>query len=1062
MSETATLSTSNWQNDCQLMWNDIQENVYKAPQILPSLDKSGSKLPENSSLHGDSDSSQPNNLPLNDKSNIIKPKPIPDMVFSVIGDSISYYPRPWPKAVFQNALIEAAKGGGETWILYRGSDYEVSNVVQDAYHHYENLEFGEEKVAVCDPRRHIKLIDISGGETKQQSKDDSQTIYKTKQDEEDNCLLYFEQFVSEKEIEYFKEHFKIHLPIAIIVCEGDLKTIKRISAALENKLPIIIMKGSGKAADLVLDYLQNPGAFQKKASILFGIELNDESIADMEGDLKRISGYRDLVAVFDLHRDDPLMFSSIVGEAIVSCMSIGNISPNIKHDVALKKRGKTTRKDSSLAKMHLTKDSNDFKEFRENMKWKTKTYVVNPKYCNATTLPLYFFFGYQILQELKLLQTCGDVLLFEALKANRCNYVKVLLDQGVKFNIGKLEDLYIQTISCLHCKSNQSGCRHMQWILEKLPRAIKFYENLIKNVSENGQNVTQNETIPSNPAKQAAENMCQEILRYKAVSGYSPEKSCHENCCLGHCCRCQRLNKVHTSIEDSPDEESIADVLLWAIFVDRKELAEICWLRGKDHLFTGLVCSAVLKELSIDAHDVKENVLSNHLEKHSKIFEQRCTTIMDRMLEENEERALSLLDSETRVWGIRSSPLTFAYENFMYDVIAHTCSQKYMNEKWYNGLPPGKLAYMWCMVRQTCAFFKSTRTKYIINLITFLFVLGVYSAFVLTSVSTKYYTQTTARALEYTVYIWNGGDCLEEMIGCIACERRKGRSHRGCFSRIKRHLYDFWNVVDLLSYGLLITALTIRHLIGNETHVFARNVFALSLLVMYLRFLEVFLIYRILGPTLMMIKEMLKDLLIFLLIVVFVILGVGIYYHANLWPDHQAMWKGGFTNWSIWKIIYYPYWQLYGEFNLDVLSGNDQTDCNVTSIWESDMSMDRCPHEDWTVPFIAAIFVLFSNLLLVNLVIAMFSYTFERVQNMSEKLWHFQTYTVTIDYNNRIPSPFNIIIRPFIWIRLLILKLCPTCFCCKEPPTDATKDKREMSTLRSFQKIIALRYYNKN
>lgn len=48
--------------------------------------------------------------------------------------------------------------------MYRGSDYEVSNAVQDAYHHYENLEFGEEKVAVCDPRRHIKLIDISGGE----------------------------------------------------------------------------------------------------------------------------------------------------------------------------------------------------------------------------------------------------------------------------------------------------------------------------------------------------------------------------------------------------------------------------------------------------------------------------------------------------------------------------------------------------------------------------------------------------------------------------------------------------------------------------------------------------------------------------------------------------------------------------------------------------------------------------------------------------------------------------------------------------------------------------------
>lgn len=44
-----------------------------------------------------------------------------------------------------------------------------------------------------------------------------------------------------------------------------------------------------------------------------------------------------------------------------------------------------------------------------------------------------------------------------------------------------------------------------------------------------------------------------------------------------------------------------------------------------------------------------------------------------------------------------------------------------------------------------------------------------------------------------------------------------------------------------------------------------------------------------------------------------------------------------------------------------------------------------------------------------------FSYTFERVQNMSEKLWHFQTYTVMIDYNNRIPSPFNLILNPIIF-----------------------------------------------
>lgn len=65
----------------------------------------------------------------------------------------------------------------------------------------------------------------------------------------------------------------------------------------------------------------------------------------------------------------------------------------------------------------------------------------------------------------------------------------------------------------------------------------------------------------------------------------------------------------------------------------------------------------------------------------------------------------------------------------------------------------------------------------------------------------------------------------------------------------------------------------------------------------------------------------LKDLLRFLFLAVFVVLGVGIYYHTNLWPDYESLWDGGWTNWRIWTILYYPYWQLYAEINLDHLDG---------------------------------------------------------------------------------------------------------------------------------------------
>lgn len=49
------------------------------------------------------------------------------------------------------------------------------------------------------------------------------------------------------------------------------------------------------------------------------------------------------------------------------------------------------------------------RELREKLKWKTKTYILSPEFCSATSLPLYFFFGYKILQECNIMERCGDV-----------------------------------------------------------------------------------------------------------------------------------------------------------------------------------------------------------------------------------------------------------------------------------------------------------------------------------------------------------------------------------------------------------------------------------------------------------------------------------------------------------------------------------------------------------------------------------------------------------------------------------------------------------------------------
>lgn len=55
----------------------------------------------------------------------------------------------------------------ETFILFKGNDGGVSNVVRDAYQHYEDMEFGSETRTVNDPERHIKLISMTGKKVQQ-------------------------------------------------------------------------------------------------------------------------------------------------------------------------------------------------------------------------------------------------------------------------------------------------------------------------------------------------------------------------------------------------------------------------------------------------------------------------------------------------------------------------------------------------------------------------------------------------------------------------------------------------------------------------------------------------------------------------------------------------------------------------------------------------------------------------------------------------------------------------------------------------------------------------------
>lgn len=74
-------------SDMNILWNKIRKKVNTSE---PKVKKDGKQK----------------------KKKLVNMYSTPTMVFSVIGNSDSFVPRPWPTTLFQTALIEAAKSGG--------------------------------------------------------------------------------------------------------------------------------------------------------------------------------------------------------------------------------------------------------------------------------------------------------------------------------------------------------------------------------------------------------------------------------------------------------------------------------------------------------------------------------------------------------------------------------------------------------------------------------------------------------------------------------------------------------------------------------------------------------------------------------------------------------------------------------------------------------------------------------------------------------------------------------------------------------------------------------------
>lgn len=64
------------------------------------------------------------------------------------------------------------------------------------------------------------------------------------------------------------------------------------------------------------------------------------------------------------------------------------------------------------------------------------------------------------------------------------------------------------------------------------------------------------------------------------------------------------------------------------------------------------------------------------------------------MYKESKTQAAKAMDDDAVIWGVKTNPLRFAYENCMYEFVAHICSRHNLNTKWYNKLPQDSFSFL--------------------------------------------------------------------------------------------------------------------------------------------------------------------------------------------------------------------------------------------------------------------------------------------------------------------------------------------------------------------------------
>ncbi|XP_006868464.1 PREDICTED: transient receptor potential cation channel subfamily M member 4 [Chrysochloris asiatica] len=238
--------------------------------------------------------------------------------------------------------------------------------------------------------------------------------------------------------------------------------------------------------------------------------------------------------------------------------------------------------------------------------------------------------------------------------------------------------------------------------------------------------------------------------------------------------------------------------------------------------------------------------------------------------------------------------------------------------------------------------------------------------------------------------------------------------------RLRLYLADTWNQCDLVALTCFLLGVGCR--LTSGLYDVGRTVLCLDFMIFTLRLLHIFTVNKQLGPKIVIVNKMMKDVFFFLFFLGVWLVAYGVATEGLLRPQDRNL-----PN-ILRRVFYRPYLQIFGQIPQEEMDVTLMKHVNCS--WEQgfwarppDTPTGSCVsvYANWLVLVLLIVFLLVANILLLNLLIAMFSYTFGKVQGNSDLYWKAQRYSLIREFHSRpaLAPPFIVISH----VRLIFRRL---------------------------------------